>query len=163
MVRWVDTLLESPLDYVLGGLQNRLGCFQSFGGIHTALLYETPQVTRIRDGKLGALYYFSMALVFYYIIWQLFVENVYLASEKPQTWAQVSVSVPFNAETCNLLKDADGFAENYRCKRSIRKLDEMDYCCSEKCEGFGQIKDHKGVHKPDACVCPSMAQEETSG
>jgi hypothetical protein len=142
MPPWVK--LEEPLDWTLDWLQRKGGnLLNRFGGLHYVLLYETPKVTRIRDAKLGLLYYILLGLVLVYITYQLMDSLEFLESASPVMAAHFEFRAP-------VLPPCTDPNTDVGCVWAYKPFAQLDYCCDKKrciphptekaacyCEGLG--------------------------
>jgi len=127
-------LVEGALDWLLSQIESKLGgckALAACGSIHDLLAYETPKVARIRDAKLGLLYYILLGLIITYLVYQLGDSMEFLEMVPPAMSANLAFSEPVS-KGC---KDKSiSVVEDPLCKEAFRSFEELDYCCTDKCK-----------------------------
>jgi len=99
-------------------------------------VYETPKLVRIRDARLGLLYYGMVTLIAVYIVvWQLVRANSYLAYRTPTSISRLTLQET-TLDGCN--------PNEPDCEDAFPITSSLPYCCTAACDR----------QQDGSCICP---------
>lgn len=99
--------------------------------------YDMPRMARIRNSRLGLLYYFLVIIIALYIgVYQMWYGLQYLAFADPDCSIRLTFRQPTSIPGCHPTSPF--------CEDAFQEISTLDYCCNSSC-----------IKKPGgACKCP---------